>query len=118
MKAIIVANAIDVFPDCSIPFDVHTDASDFQLGAAMIQNGRPVAHSKKLTPAQQNCTTTEKESLDMVMTLKEHRKMLVAAQIWCWKEQCFTQCTFQVTNRDINHSMEQNAPRSGILNVL
>ena len=80
MKAIIVADAIDVFPDCSIPFDVCTDASDFQLGAAMIQNGRPIAHhSKKLTPAQQNHATTEKELLGMVMTLKEHWKMLAAA---------------------------------------
>ena len=35
-----------------------------------------------------------------------------------FEEWCFTQCAFQVTNRDINHSMEQNAMRSGILNVL
>ena len=62
MKAIIVADAINVFPDYSIPFDVYTDASDFQLGAAIIQNGQPIACcSKKMTPAQQNCTTTEKE---------------------------------------------------------
>ena len=87
MKAIIVADAINAFPDCSIPFDVYTDASDFQLGAAIIQNGRPMAcHSKKLTPAQQNCTTTEKELLGMAMTLKEHRKMLAAARIRCWTD--------------------------------
>ena len=32
MKAIIVADAID-FPDCSIPFDVHTDALKFHVGS-------------------------------------------------------------------------------------
>ena len=61
MKAIIVADAINVFPDYSVPFDVYTDASDFQLGAAIIQRGRPIAYySKKLIPAQQNYTKTEK----------------------------------------------------------
>ena len=71
MKAIIVVDAINVFPDYSIPFDVYTDASDFQLGAAIIQNKRLIAYySKKLTPAQQNYTTTEKELLGIAMTLK------------------------------------------------
>ena len=87
MKAIIVADAINVFPDYSIPFDVYTDASDFQLGAAIIQNGQPAAHcSKKLTPAQQNSTTAEKNLLGTVMTLKVHHKMLAAARICCWTD--------------------------------
>ena len=82
MKAIIVADFINVFPDYSVPFDVYTDASDFQLGATIIQGGRLIAYySKKLTPAQQNCTTTEKELLGIMMTLKEYRKMLAAARI-------------------------------------
>ena len=87
MKAIIVADAINVFPDYSVPFDVYTDASDFQLGAAIIQRGRPIAYySKKLTPAQQNYTTTKKELFCIVMTLKEYRKMLAAACIRCWTD--------------------------------
>jgi hypothetical protein len=34
-------------------FQVHTDASAFQLGAVISQNGKPIAfNSRKLTPAQ------------------------------------------------------------------
>ena len=61
MKAIIAADAINAFPDYSIPFHVYTDASDLQLGAAIIQRAKPIAYySKNLTPDQQNYTTTEK----------------------------------------------------------
>ena len=60
MKAIITADAMNAFPDYLIPFHVYTDASDFQLGAAILQNKKPLAYySKKLTPAQRNYTTTD-----------------------------------------------------------
>ena len=69
MKAIIVADAINAFPDYSIPFYFYTDASYLQLGDAIIQRDKPIAYySKKLTPAQKNYTTTEKELLACVQT--------------------------------------------------
>ena len=82
MKAIITANAMNAFPDYSIPFHVYTDASNFQLGAAIIQRQKPIAYySKKLTTAQRNYTTTEKELLAIVTTLKNYRKMLLGSKI-------------------------------------
>ena len=64
MKAIIVANEINAFPDYSIPFHLYTDASDLQLGEAIIQRDKPIAYyRKKLTPSQQVYTTTEKEQV-------------------------------------------------------
>ena len=62
------------YPDFKKPFDIHTDTSDLQLGAVIIQNGKPIAfYSRKLNPAQTRYTTTEKEFLAIVETLKEFK---------------------------------------------
>jgi hypothetical protein len=62
IKKIMARETIMVYPNFEIPFEVHTDASAFQLGAVISQNGKPIAfYSRKLTPTQTRYTTTEWE---------------------------------------------------------
>ena len=82
MKALVALDELLAYPDFSLPFDIETDASNYQLGGAIKQNGRAIAYySRKLTPAQLNYTTIEKETLSVVEILIKFRPMLLGAKI-------------------------------------
>ena len=82
MKKTIARETILAYPDFSKTFDVHKDASDRQLGAVISQSGKPLAfYSRKLNSAQRNYTTTERELLSIVETLKEFRNILLGQKI-------------------------------------
>ena len=70
------------FPDPNLPFHIHTDASDKQLGAVMKQNGLPIAFfSRKLTAAQIKHPTVDEEMLCVVEVPKECRVISWGASI-------------------------------------
>jgi len=69
-------------PNFNKPFQVHADASHCQLGAAVSQEGKPMAfHGRKLNPAQARCTIAEREPLTTAETLKERGNTLLGQQI-------------------------------------
>jgi hypothetical protein len=81
-RLLMAANTLAAYTDHNKRFDVYTDASDFQLGVCIIQEGRPTANFlQKLAKSQQNYTTMEKEMLSIVATLKEFQSMLLGANI-------------------------------------
>ena len=75
-------DAVLVNPDHDLGFDIKADTSDCQLGAVIKQNGRPVAHNSwKLSAAQKNRTTIEKEILSVEETLHIFHSMSLGARI-------------------------------------
>ena len=72
-KKVMSKETILRFPDFNKTFHIHTDASHTQLGAVISQDNKPIAfYSRKLNPAQTRYTTTERELLSIVETLKEY----------------------------------------------
>ena len=61
IKKIISRETLLAYPYFLPPFEIHTDASNYQLGAGISQNNKPIAfYSGKLNAAQNCYTTTEK----------------------------------------------------------
>jgi hypothetical protein len=75
MCLLMAADALAAYPDHNKRFDKHTSATDFQLGAYIIQEGRLIAYFSR--KSQQNYTTMEKEMLSNISTLEEFRGMLL-----------------------------------------
>jgi hypothetical protein len=72
IKAIVCHEVLLLYPDFNKPFHIHTDASHYPLGAVISQDNHAIAFcSHKLQPAQVRYTTTERELLSIVETLKE-----------------------------------------------
>eukprot|EP00957_Ditylum_brightwellii_P079489 6044567-Ditylum_brightwellii.AAC.1 len=70
------------YPDFDIPFEVHTEDADTQLGVVISQHRMHVAfYSHKLNSAQKNYTTTEQEFLANVENLKGFKIILLDQQI-------------------------------------
>ena len=60
LKKVIITLPTLAFPDPRKPYDVHTDASTYGLGAVLVQGGRPIAFtSRTLKPAEKNYSTTD-----------------------------------------------------------
>ena len=66
-KKMLTVHATLEFPDFEQLFNLYTDASDQQLGATLVQNGKPLGfYTRKLNSAQLNYTVREKEVLGII----------------------------------------------------
>ena len=82
MKKIMSKETLLTFPDFNKTFHVYTDASNYQLGAVIMQEGKPLAfYSRKMSDTQKRYTTGEQELLSIVETLKEFRNILLGQQL-------------------------------------
>ena len=76
LKSRLVSPPILAYPNFKQPFLLHTDASDAAIGAvlsqAQVSTERVIAYwSRKLQKAERNYSTTEREALAVVASLKE-----------------------------------------------
>ena len=81
-KAMVIAQIL-IFSDWEKEFHVHVDASSVALGIVLTQPGEgaldhPIIFSgRKLSIAEKNYTTTEREGLTMVYALQNFRHYLL-----------------------------------------
>ena len=81
-RRLIAEDVLLRFPNHELPFEIYTDASNFQIGATIKQANLPIAYfSKKLTPTRGRYSTIEHEMLVIVEVLKEYRNFLLGANI-------------------------------------
>ena len=82
IKRAISKDTLLAFPDFNEEFHIYTDASDYQLGAVIMQKNKPLAfYSRKLNKAQRRYTTGEQELLSIVETLKEFKNILLGQKL-------------------------------------
>jgi len=95
------------YPDFKRPFDLTTDASGFDLGAILSQDGRPITMiSRALRDNKQNYATNERELLAIVWALKNLRNYLYGVK----GLQIFTDhqsLTFAVSDKNPNAKLRR-----------
>ncbi|KAL0395157.1 UNVERIFIED_CONTAM: Enzymatic polyprotein [Sesamum latifolium] len=75
-----VTDHVLALPDMSKPFVVETDASNFELGGILMQDGHPVAFkSRKLKDVERRYSVHEKELLAAVHCLRLWRHYLLGS---------------------------------------
>jgi hypothetical protein len=82
MKVLMAAEVLCAYPNHNKLFKIYTDASNYQLGACIMQDNCTVTYySRTLNSAQRNYATIDKELLYVVAALREFRSILLGAEL-------------------------------------
>ncbi|KAE8730099.1 hypothetical protein F3Y22_tig00003041pilonHSYRG00844 [Hibiscus syriacus] len=80
LKAAVSQEPVLALPDFTMPFEVHTDASDLAIGGVLMQEGHPIAfESHKLNDTERRYTVQDKEMTAIIHCLRVWRHYLLGA---------------------------------------
>lgn len=87
LKSKLITAPILSMPDFTKPFEVIADASLHAIGAILLQDGKPIAfESRKLSPAESNYDTTEREMVAVIHALTVWRCYLDGMQFTIYSD--------------------------------
>jgi hypothetical protein len=73
-----LAHVVLAYPDFSVPFEIYTNASKYQIESVITQKDKPLAfYSRKRTDPQTRYTVTELELLAIMETLCDYKCILL-----------------------------------------
>ena len=82
VKRLVTAARVLAYFDHNLELEVQCDASKSGLGAALLQQGRPIAYaSRALTPTEQHYVQIEKEMLAIVFALEKFNHYTYGRQV-------------------------------------
>ena len=78
---------IPAYYDCTKPVQIHTDASKYSLGTALIQDRGPIAFaSKTLIDVEIRYANIERECLSVVFSLEKFHTYIFGCQITVYND--------------------------------
>ena len=81
MKEKISIALVLALPDLQQPFEIETDASDYAMGAVLMQHGKPICyHSETFNSAVVNYPTYDKELYALVQSVKKWKHYLMGKE--------------------------------------
>ena len=97
IKRVVSQDTLLAYPYFNTRFDIHTDASDYHLGAVIIHNGKQISfYSRKITGPQTWYTVTEKELLSIVETLNKICMILLGQKLKIYTDHKNLTCKFLI----------------------
>ena len=82
MKENISSAPVLALPDLRQPFEIQTDASDYAMGAVLLQHGKPITfHSETFNGAVLNYHTYDKVFYALVQSVKKWKHYLMGKEI-------------------------------------